>query len=264
VTALARAAELARTARAVGVAIYDLRHDQAYGVRPNRLFKPASVIKLAVMVGAFQAREEGAIVGDRFERLRPALRRMITVSDNPSATFLVHAVGRERVNRAMVQLGLAHTHLSFRPQRGGVLVGSSATPAEIAQLLAKLARREVVSPRASNEMLLLLGASQRRTRIPAGLPPHPGLWDGNKTGTLAGLVHDSAIGLDSAAGVGYTLAIFTEGARSEAAANRLCIALSRAVYAALRHAPASGLAAHSPGPDSPASPSGAPPGSPSR
>jgi hypothetical protein len=83
-------------------------------------------------------------------------------------------------------------------------------------------------------MLTLLGASERRRRIPAGLPVHAGLWVGNKTGTLAALVHDSAVVLDHAYGVGYSLAIFTEGARSEAAGERLCIRLSRAVYSAMR------------------------------
>src|SRR5262249_44038348 len=161
-------------------------------------------------------------------------RRMITQSDNPSTTYLVRVLSRERVNRAMADVGLRETHLAFRPQRGGALVGSTATAAEVAQLLAKLVRREVVSPAASNEMLLLLGASQRRKRIPAALPPHPGLWVGNKTGTLNGLVHDSAVVLDPAFGIRYTLTVFTEGARSEAAGQHVCIAVSRAVYEALR------------------------------
>jgi beta-lactamase class A len=224
--------------RAVGVAVHDLRSDATFGTRPNRIFRPASVIKLAVMVAAFQAREDGVVAEARFARLRPYLRRMIALSDNPSTTFLVRVLGRDRVNRTMAALGLEHTHLAPRPRRGGVLVGSTATAEEVARLLAKLARREVVSPQAANEMLLLLGASERRRRIPAGLPEHPGLWVGNKTGTLSGLIHDSAVVLDPTHGIGYTLAIFTEGAHSEAAGERVCVALSRAVHTAMRTAAA--------------------------
>jgi beta-lactamase class A len=230
------AAAAAHTARQVSVVVYDLRRGQLFSVHPNRIFRSASIIKLAVMVAAFQARADGSLRADRFERLRPYLRRMITISDNPSTTYLLGVLGRTRVNEAMAALGFQSIHLPPQPQRGGSLAGSKATPAEVAQLLAKLAHREVVSPAASNEMLLLLGASARRKRIPAGLPARPELWVGNKTGTLNGLAHDCALVLDRSSGIGYTLAIFTEGLRSETAGDQLCRTVSRAVFEAMLEA----------------------------
>jgi beta-lactamase class A len=79
-------------------------------------------------------------------------------------------------------------------------------------------------------MLALLGAQQRRGRIPAGLPAAPDLWVGNKTGTLNGVVNDAGIVLEPLRGIGYTLAVFTSGTRSESAGEQLLADLSAAVY----------------------------------
>jgi beta-lactamase class A len=239
--ALVAEARRKKSARAVGIALIDLDRGHAYGVDPHRVFRPASVIKLAVMVAAYEAAPRMA--PGAFDRLRPEIRRMITVSDNPSTRRLVLRLGKTRVNRAMQALGLPGLALS--PQRTGnlVLVGSRATAAETALLLARLARRDVVSGNASKEMLALLGDQQRRNRIPAGTlaarrrhrggASREGIWIGNKTGTLAGLVHDAGLVFEPDAGLGYALAIFTEGSRSEAAGVRLCATIAARVYETL-------------------------------
>jgi Beta-lactamase enzyme family len=234
--ALVAEARRKRLVRAVGIALVDLTRGQAYGVAPHRVFRPASVIKLAVMVGAYQAAATMPVKA--FERLQPDLRRMITVSDNPSTTRLVRRLGKARINAAMGALGLPGIGLQPKPSPRGVLVGSRADAAEVALLLAKLARREVVSRAASEEMLLLLGAQQHRSRIPAGLTAQRGVWVGNKTGTLPGLVHDAGIVIDTPSGLAYTLAIFTEGAPSERAGERLCAAISAEAYRVLQNQPA--------------------------
>src|SRR5207244_7873269 len=121
--------------------------------------------------------------------------------------------------------------------REWVLMGSRATPADTALLLARMARRQVVDPKACDEMLALLGAQQKRRRIPAGLPPAPDLWVGNKTGTLNGVVNDAGIVLQPPKGVAYTLAIFTNGAQSESAGAQLIADLSAVVYSSLAARP---------------------------
>lgn len=238
IQALVAEARRRRAVRAVGVAVVDLARGQAYGVAPHRVFRPASVIKLAVMVGAYRAARE--MPPQAFDRLRPDLRRMITVSDNPSTTRLVRRLGKARINAAMGALGLPGIALQPKPSARGVLVGSRADAAEVALLLAKLAERQVISRPASEEMLLLLGAQHRRSRIPAGLTAQRGVWVGNKTGTLPGLVHDAGIVIDAPSGLAYTLAIFTEGAPSERAGERLCAAISAEVYRLLRSRQAAG------------------------
>jgi hypothetical protein len=48
--------------------------------------------------------------------------------------------------------------------------------------------------------------------------------------------------MDAPSGLAYTLAIFTEGAPSERAGERLCAAISAEVYRLLRSQVASGIA----------------------
>jgi beta-lactamase class A len=237
VTRIVRAAEAARTARRIAVVVYDLQPGRTraplFSLEPGHRFRSASIIKIGVMIAAFQLRADGKLSAERFERLRPYLNRMITVSDNPSATYLIRVLGRAQINRVLASLGLKETHLAATPRRGAALAGSTAAAGEVAHLLVRIARREIVSPAASNEMLWLLGGSEFRRRIPAGIPAHPGLWIGNKTGTVNGIAHDCAIVHDHGAGIDYTLAIFTEGVPSATVGDHLCMTLSRAVYDAL-------------------------------
>jgi beta-lactamase class A len=215
-------------ARRVGVAVYDLATGEAVGLNASSPFRPASVIKLAVLVAAYRARS--AMTPAEFKRLRPDLQRMITVSDNAATRRLIARLGARKVNEAIQVLGIRQFRVGESGSREWVLQGSKAAPADTALLLAKIARRQVVSREASDEMLALLGAQQKRGRIPAGLPALPDLWVGNKTGTLNGVVNDAGIVLQPPRGIGYTLAIFTSGTRSEAAGEQLLSDLSAAVY----------------------------------
>jgi beta-lactamase class A len=215
--------------RRVGIAVYDLATGQAGGVNAGGTFRPASVIKLAVLIAAYHARP--AMVPGRFDRLRPDLQRMITISDNPSTRRLVKRLGAASINTVIRGLGIERFRVGQSGSEQWVLQGSRAAPADTAWLLAKIARREAVSPEACEEMMALLGAQQKRGRIPAGLPAAADLWVGNKTGTLNGVVNDAGIVLQPQAGIGYTLAIFTTGSRSEAAGQRLLADISARVYA---------------------------------
>jgi beta-lactamase class A len=212
----------------VGVAVYDLATGHGAGLNLFRTFRPASVIKLAVLVAAYRARSHMSAA--EFKRLRPDLDRMITVSDNAATRRLVRRLGAPSVNATMRDMGLHEFRVGESGSQEWVLRGSKAAPADTALLLAKIARREVVSREACDEMLALLGAQQRRQRIPAGLPTAPGLWVGNKTGTLIGVVNDAGIVLEPPKGIAYTLAIFTTGTRSEAAGDQLLADLSAVVY----------------------------------
>jgi beta-lactamase class A len=234
---LASEARRKRRARAVGIAVIDLDRGRAYGANAHRVFRPASVIKLAVMVAAFDAARQ--MPPGAFERLLPDIRRMIVVSDNPATRRLVLRLGKRRVNDTMRSLGLAGLTLGDRNTGRLVLVGSRATAAETAMLMARLARREVVSREASEAMLAILGDQQKRNRIPAGTmaaharrghDPEDGIWIGNKTGTLAGLVHDAGLVLEPRDGLAYALAVYTEGSPSEAAGVQLCATAAARVH----------------------------------
>jgi beta-lactamase class A len=212
----------------VGVAVYDLATGEAVGLNASSAFRPASVIKLAVLVAAYRAR--GRMTPSEFRRLRPDLQRMITVSDNAATRRLVRRLGARTVNAAIQEVGIRQFRMGESGSRDWVLQGSKAAPGDTALLLAKIARRQVVSRAACDEMLALLGAQVKRGRIPAGIPRAPDLWVGNKTGTLNGVVNDAGIVLQPPRGIGYTLAIYTSGTRSESAGEQFLSDLSAAVY----------------------------------
>lgn len=237
---IASEARRKRRVREVAIALIDLNGGRAWGVNAHRVVRPASVIKLPVMVAAFDA--ASAMPPGAFDRLLPDIRQMITWSDNPATRRLVLRLGKRRVNDAMAALGLPGLTLGNRNTGRLVLVQSRATAAETALLLARLARREVVSPEASDAMLAILGDQKRRNRIPAGTlaahsraghAPDDGLWIGNKTGTLAGLVHDAALVTEPRVGLNYTLVIYTMGARSESAGIQICATIAARAYALL-------------------------------
>jgi beta-lactamase class A len=215
--------------------VYDLATDEGSGLNVAQPFRPASVIKLAVLVAAYRARPQMSAA--QFARLRPDLKLMITISDNAATRRLVKRLGAHSINTAIQELGFTRFRVGESDSQEWVLTGSKAAPADTALLLAKIARREVVSGEACNEMLALLGAQQLRERIPAGLPPASDLWVGNKTGTLNGVVNDAGIILEPQKGIAYTLAIFTAGTRSEQAGNQLLADVSALVYGymAARH-----------------------------
>ena len=58
-------------------------------------------------------------------------------------------------------------------------------------LLTALARRELVSPQASDEMLSILRAQAFNEGIPAGMPA--GVVVAHKTGSITDLYHDAAV-----------------------------------------------------------------------
>ena len=129
--------------RRVGVAVYDLATGQGTGIHDSEVFRPASVIKLGVLVAAYQARPH--MVGAQFNRLRPDLERMITLSNNAATRRLVKRLGARSVNAAVRELGLHQFRVGESGSQEWVLRGSKAAPGDTALLLAKIARREVVS-----------------------------------------------------------------------------------------------------------------------
>jgi hypothetical protein len=185
IRAVAAAAVAQGVVRRVEVAVYDLATGRRTGLNPNQRFGPASEIKPAVMGAAFRQRLH--MPPDQFDRLRLDLERMITVSDNAATRRLVQRFGVRQVNADVRVLGIARFRVGGSGSAKSVLQGSRASPAATAFLLARIARREVVS---------------RQAFIPAGLPFAPDLWVDNKTGTLVGVVNDAGIVLQPSRGAG--------------------------------------------------------------
>jgi len=109
---------------------------------------------------------------------------MMSVSDNVAAVMLQDRAGAGNINDAMAALGLTQTRLT----EGGTL---PATAADIALLVAAIARGEAVSTEASKEMADLMATETINDRIPAHLPARTLV--AHKTGNWDLATHDAGI-----------------------------------------------------------------------
>ncbi len=235
------------------------------GVRWERLadqpFVAASVIKLPLLAAAYEAAAEGRLRLDEPVRwepedqvlgcgvlreltpggtlpLRDLLALMVVVSDNTAANLVLERVGVTAVNDFCARHGLVGTRL-VRPLMivpEGAVGTNRVTAADIAGLLARLARGEVVSWDASRRMIDILKRQQFRDGIPALLPepaaerPLGSLppWEvANKPGAIDGYQHD--VGLVYLPGQCFALAVLTSGLAA-AAAKATIAQVARAAY----------------------------------
>jgi beta-lactamase class A len=118
--------------------------------------------------------------------LDEALEAMITVSDNGPALALWHVLGGANIDATLAKAGMADFHVAVREYED-----SWATPHAIGTFFTLLAKRQLISPAASDRMLARLGRQQINDRLPAQLPD--GVVVAHKTGNLAGVAHDAGI-----------------------------------------------------------------------
>jgi beta-lactamase class A len=166
----------------------------AYDFGGDEPVRTASTIKVAVMVEAFARVAEGkakwsdelvlskaaryagsGVLQDLTDGLRLTLRDavtlMMTVSDNTATNMVLDHLTTDAVNARMESLGLKQTRIMRRVGGGGVSREGQieankrfglgrTTPREMATLVEKLERGEVVSPAVSKEMIDLLKREQ--------------------------------------------------------------------------------------------------------
>lgn len=200
----------------------------AAGVEAREAKPAASLIKLPIMVVLQDAWKRGLL--KRVVRDEESVRKAITVSDNPSADWLISRLGTSQINEWLLEHGYTRTRLKHRlegPRPNGPNVVSAE---EMTRMLLAIAEGKLISREASAEMRSLLLAQTRRTRIPAGLPE--GVVVGNKTGTLRGIVNDAAF-VEPPGGPRYAIAVLVTKAGSDTATSRALARLSRKVYEAI-------------------------------
>jgi beta-lactamase class A len=222
--------QMAGRAPAARAAVYvqDVGTGFTASVNGEQPFVAASLMKLPVMAAAYRLWERRPEL--KTPRARAWMEEMIAASDNASTDRLIDMVGgpevvtRLSMARGWPGLKTRHAILNHRGRRGRNLV----TARDVTRLLAALDRRRLVSPEADEEMWEILQRQQIRGRIPAGLPDHPEVLVGSKTGTLGFVLHDAGIVRTPAAR--YALCILLANQRSDAAGERFCRDVSRVVF----------------------------------
>jgi beta-lactamase class D len=217
----------------------NLETRETFSIRPDELVRTASTIKLPIMAAVFSAVAQGTASWDeRIEMraedkvsgtgvireladgtkltLRDLVHTMIVVSDNTATNLLLDRFSADFVNAEMDKLGLRQTRV-LRKIMGNAPSGHSreglqeeyrkyglgvSTPREMADLMARLARGDVVNAEASAGMLAILGRQQFKDGIGRRLP---GDWVASKSGSLDRLHSD--VGLVSSTGGRLAVAI---------------------------------------------------------
>ncbi|GAC1702957.1 MAG: hypothetical protein NVS9B6_19620 [Candidatus Limnocylindrales bacterium] len=160
--------------------------------------------------------------------LDQALEAMITVSDNGAALALWHGFTGTAIDKSLAAAGLGAFHVAFDESEDNV-----ATPRVIAQYFTLLAKRQLVSPAASDRMLARLERQRINDRLPAQLPASVVV--AHKTGNLAGVTHDAGIIYTT---FGPRVVVGMTWDAGEDDARHLLASLGSLVYAAVLEPPA--------------------------
>lgn len=197
------------------VAVRDLGSSYVSGYNMNAVMPAASTIKIPIMVEVFRQMEAGDFDLNRKVELLPGdrdwgsgsiadapmgstfsvstlLTQMITVSDNTAANMLIRLVGRHHINATMQHLGLEHTLLSDSIHTEGWSVRETlrTTPADMVDLLAKMAQNKLIDHWSSQRMIDILEHQEINTLLPEPLPAIP---IAHKTGSFNDTLNDVGI-----------------------------------------------------------------------
>jgi beta-lactamase class A len=262
----ARLAPLARTHKGhVAIAVKNLETGQAYYLHADEVMPTASLIKVAVLIEAYEQADEGkvrltetvtlhdadkvpgsGILREHFSDgatfpLRDAVRLMIAFSDNTATNLVLDRVGLTAVNERMAAWGYPHTRIHHKVYRGDTTsidpegtrrygLGST-TAREMVRLMEELQVGSRCRPALKQAMLGHLRKNADRDHFPQLLPPGAVLLhkDGSteRVRTDAGLLHTPG-------GVVALCVLSSENEDRrwlpENAGNLLCARVARAVY----------------------------------
>ncbi len=185
----------------MGVEVVDLTDSSRIGVNQKLVFPQGSAIKIPILLELFrQADRNPALLGARhaisgdtrtggsgvlqyFSDGGSELSNedlavlMVTLSDNGATNILIDALGMDSVNRTMASLGLRQTKLQRRmisPLSSARGEENVSTPAEAAEVMARLARCELPLSRGAcaraREILELPKSEAVRSVIPDDIP----------------------------------------------------------------------------------------------
>jgi beta-lactamase class A len=164
-----------------GVYVHHLKKNTQAAVHADTVFPTASMVKVPILVGIMDKLEKGELhyhqsltytdsllyagedilgsfkSGEKIE-LSKVMMLMLTTSDNTASLWLQSLAGTgTRINALMDSLGLPNTRVNSRtPGREanrGMYGWGQTTPREMATLMEKIFRAQVISPAACERML---------------------------------------------------------------------------------------------------------------
>jgi beta-lactamase class A len=183
----------------IGVYVRNLRTNKIAGINADSIFPTASMIKVPILVGIMDKIEKGEldyhqeliyrdsllyagvdILGsfknDEKIDLSKVMMLMLTMSDNTASLWLQSLAGTGlRINQILDSLGFKITRVNSRtPGREEFrnLYGWGQTsPREMAELFNKIYRHEIISRKASDQMMRILGRNYWDEQALSAIPP---------------------------------------------------------------------------------------------
>jgi beta-lactamase class A len=169
----------------IGVYVHDLKKNKITAINADTVFPTASMVKVPILTGIMRKLEDSALTyhqeliykdsllyagvdilgsfksNEKIE-LSKLMMLMLTMSDNTASLWLQTLAGTgTRINEIMESLGLQQTRVNSRtPGREAnrnIYGWGQTTPREMAGLMEKIVKKEVISASASEKMLRLLG-----------------------------------------------------------------------------------------------------------
>ena len=243
------ASAASRVPGVAALAVRDLGSSYVSGYNMNEVMPAASTIKIPIMVEVFRQMENGSFDLNRKVELLPGdrdwgsgsiadapvgeefpvstlLTQMITVSDNTAANMLIRLVGRQNINATMQRLGLEHTLLSDYIHTEGWSVRETlrTTPADMVELLSKMAQKKLIDQWSSQRMIDILEHQEINTLLPQPLPDIP---IAHKTGSFSDTLNDVGIVY---AQQPYVIAVFSTNLSSLPAGRQFIRRVSSLTY----------------------------------
>jgi beta-lactamase class A len=252
-------------AQRVAVAYRDLDEGDELLLDAELPFHPASTFKLCVLMEVFRQASRGDVaLDDRvgvdndfesiadgspyamvaaddsettlYERIggtatiRDLAELMITQSSNLATSLLIRLVSADAVTAFMRDLGAPDLRVLRGPEDNVAYMqglNNSVTAGGLVRILDRLARRELVSAEASEEMLAILRRQTFNEGIPAAV--RPGTRVAHKTGWNERLYHDAAV-VEPADRGPYVLVILTQGLEEAIDAPTLVREVTRTIF----------------------------------
>lgn len=248
-----------------GIAFHDLQTDEMVLIHEHDLFHAASTMKTPVMVETYRQASKGKfsledsitiknefrsivdgstysldstedseqelyrVVGEK-RRLYDVMYAMIIASSNLATNLIIDLVNADSVTATMRQLGLKDLVVlrgveDDKAYRQGL--NNKVTAYDLMLLFSGIAKGELVSQQASDEMIKILLDQKFNDIIPAKLPKEVRV--AHKTGWITGVHHDSAI-VFLPDGRKYVLVLLSKGLTDEKAGVEALADVSKLFY----------------------------------
>ncbi|HLR15230.1 MAG TPA: serine hydrolase [Bacillota bacterium] len=209
-----------------GIYIENLTKKETWSHLPDEVFPAASIIKIPIMMAAFEAHHQGKfsmedtlplraeeLVGGAgvFQHMTPGtlvtvydtIMLMMIQSDNTATNMIIDLVGKENIQKTMTSIGLKdstfYNKLMTVPcEREGP---NEITARDVNTMLKTIATGSYTSVYACEHMIDIMKRQQDDSRLPARLPRSSSgvigaldTWNlAHKTGSISGVVHDAGI-----------------------------------------------------------------------